>query len=59
MQGEMSATVLYYPTEYTRLQRQIKELLLEGHPQEWAPNVKVSPPSRPTQRIRAGLPLHP
>ena len=37
----MSATVLYYPTEYTRLQRQIKELLLEGHPPEWGPNVKV------------------
>ena len=43
MQGEMSATILYFPTEYARLQREIKERLLEGHPPEWAPNVKVAP----------------
>ena len=47
MQGEMSATVLYFPKEYTRLQREIKERLLVDHPPAWAQNIKVTPPLGP------------
>ena len=40
-QGEMSATVIYHPTQYSRLQREVKARLLDGHPAVWGSNIKA------------------
>ena len=40
-QGEMSATVIYHPDKYSRLQREVRARLLDGHPAAWSSNIKV------------------
>ena len=37
----MSATVIYHPTQYSRLQREVRARLLENHPFFWSTNIKV------------------
>jgi hypothetical protein len=37
----MSATVIYHPKEYSRLQREVRQRLLDGHPDSWSSNIKV------------------
>ena len=41
LQGEMSATVMYYPQQYVELMDVMRARLLEGRPDSWAPNVKI------------------
>ena len=41
LQGEMSATVMYYPQQYVELMKVMRARLLEGRPDSWAPNVKI------------------
>jgi hypothetical protein len=41
LQGEMSATVMYYPQQYVELMEVMRGRLLEGRPDSWAPNVKI------------------
>ena len=41
LQGEMSATVMYYPQQYVELMEVMRARLLEGRPDSWAPNVKI------------------
>jgi hypothetical protein len=41
LQGEMSATVMYYPQQYVELMEVMRQRLLQGRPDSWAPNVKI------------------
>lgn len=41
LQGEMSATVMYYPQQYVELIDVMRGRLLAGRPDSWAPNVKI------------------
>ena len=41
LQGEMSATVMYYPQQYVELMEVMRARLLQGRPDSWAPNVKI------------------
>lgn len=37
----MSATVMYYPQQYVELMEVMRQRLLQGRPDAWAPNVKI------------------
>ncbi len=33
--------MIYHPTQYSRLQRDVRARLLDGHPASWRSNIKV------------------
>jgi len=41
LQGEMSATVMYYPQKYLEMMDVVRAALLEGRPASWGPNLKI------------------
>jgi len=41
LQGEMSATVMYYPQKYVELMDVVRGRMLEGRPASWAANLKI------------------
>ncbi len=41
LQGEMSATVMYYPQKYVELMDVVRGRLLEGRPPAWGANLKI------------------
>ena len=41
LQGEMSATVMYYPQKYLEMMDVVRAALLEGRTPDWGPNLKI------------------